>query len=132
MASKAKLILGTPASYLATCLSVNFYGLADGKVYLIYSRFCDHNSNNSGLEFVFALHEEFFFEYERNLLFALDNEGEMRLISHEMVDKPEPKIKIIKVARNLNSFGEAQKILNEFTSTNVSFIDEGKFETDLT
>lgn len=131
MVSKARLILGTPASYLATCLPVNFYGLADGKVCLIYSRFCDYNSNKSGLEFVFAIHEEFFYDYERNLLFTVDSEGEKRLISHELVDKPEPKIKIIKVARNLNSFGEAQKILNEFTSINVSFIDEGKFETDL-
>ena len=112
MVSKARLILGTSASYLATRLPVNFYGLPDGKVCLIYSRFCDYNSETSGLEFVFALHEEFFYDYERDLLFTVDNKGEKRLISHEMVDKQDPKIKIIKVAHNLNSFGEAQKILN--------------------
>jgi hypothetical protein len=86
-------------------------GLPDGKVYIIYSRFYEINFNNSGLEFVFAVHEEFLFDYKNEKLLTVTPLGQP--INTVLVDKPEPKIKILKVYRNVNTYSQAQKLLNE-------------------
>ena len=111
MESKARLIHRTYLTYLPTTLPVNFYGLPDGKVYIIYSRFYEINFNNSGLEFVFAVHEEFLFDYKNEKLLTVTPLGQP--INAVLVDKPEPKIKILKVYRNVNTYSQAQKLLNE-------------------
>jgi hypothetical protein len=111
MESKARLIHRTYLTYLPTTLPVNFYGLPDGKVYIIYSRFYEINFNNSGLEFVFAVHEEFLFDYKNEKLLTVTPLGQP--INTVLVDKPEPKIKILKVYRNVNTYSQAQKLLNE-------------------
>lgn len=111
MESMARLIHKTYLTYLPTTLPVNFYGLPDGKVYIIYSRFYEINFDTSGLEFVFAVHEEFLFDYQNEKLFSVAPLG--KPINAVLVDKPEQKIKILKVYRNVNSYSQAQKILNE-------------------
>jgi len=113
MEFKARLIHKTNMSYLQTSLPVNFYGLPDGKVYLVYSRFYEIDFNRSGLEFVLATHEEFSYDYDSGDLY-LSNDGKSLLpVFPEMVDKPDPVIKIFKVYRNFNSYGDAQLHLNE-------------------
>lgn len=111
MKPKARLIHKTYMTYLPTTLPVNFYGLPDGKVYIIYSRFYEINFDSSGLEFVFAVHEEFLFDYKNEKLLSA-NLPQQPLIA-EMVDKPEPRIKILKVYRSFNSYGQAQNFLDE-------------------
>jgi hypothetical protein len=113
MESMARLIHKTYTTYLPTTLPANFYGFPDGKVYIIYSRFYEINFDKSGLEFVFAEHEEFRYDYESDKIYLWENETRKRPVFAEIVDKPEPKIKIVKVYRSLNSYGEAQKLLEK-------------------
>jgi hypothetical protein len=47
----AKLIYKSHMTYIPTNLPVQFYGLPDGKVYLIYARFYDIKFGKSGLVF---------------------------------------------------------------------------------
>ena len=112
MESNVRLIHKTYMSYFPTSLPVSFYGLPDGKVYIIYSRFYEVDFDHSGLEFVFAVHEEFSFNFRASRLFILENSKKLFPVLSEMVDKPEPNFKIIKVLRNLNSYNEAESILN--------------------
>ena len=130
MELKAKLIHRACASYLATSLPVNFYGLPNGNICLVYSRFYEISFDRSELEFVFALHDEFYYDYEKSLLFIINSEGEKKFVRDEMVDKPEPKIRIIKVARSLNSYNDAQKNLNEMISVIVGSENTSKMEKD--
>ncbi|QGY43764.1 hypothetical protein GM418_08865 [Maribellus comscasis] len=131
MEQSVRLIHKTCTSYLATILPVNFYGLPDGHIYLIYSRFYEISFQRSGLEFVFAKHEEFTYDFAGQRLFFINSEGQKRLAFYEMVDKPNPHIKIIKILRNLSSYNEAQKVLIETASAMIeSVTPDNQEETD--
>lgn len=119
MDNTTKLIHQTHISHLPTTLPVNFYGLQNGDVYVIYSRFYEKDFDNSGLEFVFALHEEFFYDFEYDELIMKEKNKRLFSVFPEMVDKPEPKIKIKKVSRKLKSYSEALKVLNGMVSKKV-------------
>lgn len=112
MKNFAKLIHKSHITYLPTNLPVQFYGLPDGKVYLIYARFFEIKFKRSDLEFVLAEHLEFSYNYTKEKLVPHGIDNKIPIYS-EMVDKPEPKIKILKVSRDFNSFTEAFVQLNK-------------------
>jgi len=99
-------------SYLPTAFPAHFYGMPNGKVYLIYSRFYDIKFGESGLEFVFAIHQEFLYDYKKEKIIPNDKIKKTSPISAESIDKPYPKIKIININRDINSYGEALNFLN--------------------
>ncbi len=108
----AKLIHKSFVTYLPTNFPVQFYGLPDGKVYIIYARFYEIKYQRSGLEFILAEHLEFSYNYEEEKLISTGNHDTKKAIYAELVDKPDPKIKIIKVNREFNSFAAAFAELN--------------------
>jgi hypothetical protein len=112
----AKMIYRTFKSHLPTGLPVNYYGLPNGDVYIIYSRFYQKGFDNQGLEFVFAYHEEFYYDYECENLILLENNRKLFPVMTDMIDKPNPKIRIRKVLRRLSSYTEAQSILNSMAT----------------
>jgi len=113
MILKAKLIHKTHTTYLPTSFPVHYYGMPNGKIYIVFSRFYEEDYGRSGLEFVFAVHREFSFDYEKEELNTnVDNAYPMPIYS-EMIDKPDPKIKTVKIYRNLKSYGEALSLLNQ-------------------
>jgi hypothetical protein len=99
-------------SYLPTAFPAHFYGMPNGNVYMIYSRFYDIKFGESGLEFVFALHKEFSYDYEKEKILPTNNIKKTSPIFAESIDKPHPKIKILKINRGINSYGEALNVLN--------------------
>jgi len=109
----AKLIHKTHTTYFSTPFPVHFYGMPNGKVYLVFSRFYEVDYGKTGLEFIFAVHKEFSFDYEKEELKAVYNKFYGTPVYSEMIDKPEPKIRTVKIYRNLNSYGEAQALLNK-------------------
>lgn len=113
MENFAKLIHKSHITYLPTNLPVQFYGLPDGKVYIIYARFYEIKFQRSGVEFVTAEHLEFLYNYTEEKLTTPGNHDSKKTVYPELVDKPNPKIKIIKVNREFNSFAEAFVELNK-------------------
>jgi len=113
MVPRAKLIHKTHTSYLSTPFPVHFYGMPNGKIYIVYSRFYEVDYGKTGLEFIFAVHKEFYYDYEKDELNAVHNDFFRNPIYSEMIDKPEPKIRTVKIYRDLNSYGEAQALLNQ-------------------
>lgn len=108
----AKLIYRSIISYFPSKMPVQFYGLPDGKVYVIYARFYEVKFDRTYLEFVFAEHKEFSYDYEKERLIPHEFETVKYPVYNEMVDKPEPKVEIVKTYRDISSFAEAFDRLN--------------------
>lgn len=112
METFVKLIHQANMTYLPTKLPAQFYGLPDGKVYLIFPRFYEIKFDRTYLEYVMAEHKEFSYDYENGKLVPHSLPRKNAPVYNEMVDKPEPKIKILKIYRNLTSFAQARALLN--------------------
>jgi hypothetical protein len=63
-----------------------FYGLPDGKVYIIYARFFEIKFQRSGLEFILAEHLEFSYNYAEEKLFSTGNQDTKKAVYAELVD----------------------------------------------
>lgn len=105
----AKIIHKTRISYLPTNFPVQFYGMPDGKVFLIYARSSKVNPTS---EFVFAEHKEFFYDNANNQLMYLKQGKSENAINNDMIDKPSPLYSIFKVSRTIKSYCEAFNELN--------------------
>jgi len=103
-------------TYFPTSLPVYFYGMPDNKIYLIYARFYDINFNKSGLEFVFAEQEDISINYETGQIITREYLKIDLNDFKEFVDRPDPRLKIVNVFRNLDTYSEAQVILNELAA----------------
>lgn len=112
MQNLAKLIHKTYASYLPTAFPAHYYGMPNGRIYVIYSRFYEIRFGGSGLEFVFAVHKEFKYDYEKEIVMPRKKYNIKTPVFAEQVDKPDSKINIVKICRGLNSYGEAINLLN--------------------
>ena len=112
MQTIAKLIHRTYASYLPTAFPAHYYGMPNGRIYVIYSRFYEIRFGGSGLEFVFAVHKEFKYDYEKEIIIPRKKFRIKMPVFAESIDKPDSKINIVKICRGLNSYGEAIKLLN--------------------
>jgi hypothetical protein len=113
MESFAKLIYKANVSYFPSKMPVQFYGLPDGKVYVVFARFYAVKYDRTYLEFVFAEHKEFSYDFENEKLIPHGNYSGNIPVYNEIVDKPEPKVEIVKTLRNINSFAEAFDQLNK-------------------
>ncbi|HSO85420.1 MAG TPA: hypothetical protein VLQ91_02635 [Draconibacterium sp.] len=113
----AKLIHKSHVTYLPTNFPVQFYGLPDGKVYILFARFYEIKYQRSGIEFLTAEHLEFSYNYNEEKLISHGNSDANKSVYSELVDKPNPKIKILKVNREFNSFAEAFAQLNKKAET---------------
>lgn len=112
MEVKARIIYKSYMTYFQTFLPVYFYGMPNGKIYCIYAQFYEINPGKSGLEFVFAEHEDLAYDYESDeLLFK--NFKKISLPEFiDIVDKPDQRIKTLKIYGNIDSYAEAQEFLN--------------------
>ena len=108
----AKPIHVASVSYLPTPFQVQYFGLPNGKIYFIFSRYYKTTSGHSDIEFVFAIHNEFFFDYEKELVLQHGNLLHPKVVFPELVDKPELNFEEIKVARDIRSYAEALVLLN--------------------
>ena len=113
MQTLAKLIHRTYASYLPTAFPAHYYGMPNGRIYVIYSRFYEIRFGGSGLEFVFAVHKEFKYDYEKEIIIPKKKFMIKMPVFAEQVDKPDLQFNIVKICRGLNSYGEAINLLNK-------------------
>jgi hypothetical protein len=105
----AKIIHKTHLSYLPTFYPVQFYGMPNGKVFFVYAR---DSEIKTVLEFVFAEHKEFSYDYVNHKLMMLRNGKIEKAISNEMIDKPGPEYLVFKVSRSIGSYSDAFHEIN--------------------
>lgn len=113
MKSLAKLIYQTCATYRPTAFPAHYYGMPNGKIYLVFSRFYKGGFNSSGLEFVFAEHNDFSFDYESETIVSKQENTNKKQIFAEQVDSPNTKFNIFSINRKLRSYAEAFSFLNK-------------------
>jgi len=113
MKTVAKLIHQSNMTYIPTNLPVRFYGLPNGRVYLLYARFFMSHAQKTGIEYVLAEHEEFDFDYEKDEL--VPRSTSRFPVYREMVDKPNPLFHILQVNREVQSYDEAVQHLLSVT-----------------
>lgn len=112
MKSIAKLIHRTYASYLPTAFPAHYYGMPNGKIFLVFSRFYELSYGKTGLEFVFAEHKDYSYDYATETIIPQKHKEIKSPVFAEEVDNPKSKINILTVSRKLKSYGEAQVYLN--------------------
>ncbi len=112
METAAKLVYQTYATYLPTGFPAQYYGMPNGKIYLVFSRFYDKTFGKSGQEFVFAEHKNFKFDYENDTIIACDEEQKHNPVFVEYIDNPSSRFDILSISRKLKSYGEAQRFIN--------------------
>ena len=112
MKAFAKLVYRTYITYLPTAFSAQYYGMPNGKIYLVFSRFYKAAFGKSELEFVFAEHNDFSFDYEKETIIPYENQHKQSRTFAEHVDNPNSKFNILSINRKLKSFGEAETFLN--------------------
>ncbi len=113
MEQKARLIYKSYMTYFHTFLPVYFYGMPNGKVYCFYARFIDNKTNRAGLEFIFARHDDFSYDYDSDRITTCGYLEINRQAFTELVDKPEQRITELKICGNLSSYAEAHSFINQ-------------------
>ena len=103
-------------TYFPTSLPVYFYGMPDGSIYIVYTRFYEINFNNPGLEFVFAELDDFSIDFESGQIFLRKYIKISLAGFKEKTDQPDPRLRIFKVVRNIESYTEAQAFINNLAS----------------
>ncbi|WP_319480009.1 hypothetical protein [uncultured Draconibacterium sp.] len=117
MKSLSRLIHKSSMTFLPTHYPVHFYGLPDGKVYLCFARFYKAAFNNTDLEFVFARHNDFVYNYNEEVIIPM---AEFRApVYNEMVDNPDPDITILEVRRDIRSYTEAVQYIDTLNLTDI-------------
>lgn len=111
MEQNARLINKSYMSYLPTTLPVYYYGMPNGEIVLVYARHYTKKFNVTGLEFVFAVQEDFTYDFESDKILNRRYNGISKKEFAEVTNCPNPRIKINKVYRNLNSYAEARLFL---------------------
>lgn len=106
----AKLIHQSYITYMPTKLPVRFYGMPDGKVYMVYARFCKKAPDKTDVEYVLAEHEEFSYDYNKGVL--IPKMATRYPVYSEMVDKPNPVFNILQVNQEIKSYSEAVDLLH--------------------
>jgi hypothetical protein len=113
MIPAAKLLYRSNMTYLPSNLPVQYYGLPDGKVHIVYGRFYDAGYGKSGVEYVFAVHREFSYNYNLEKIVPKDFSAFNFPFDNSILDNQNPKINIVNVTRNIHSLSDAFNLLNE-------------------
>lgn len=117
----AKLIHKTYASFLSTVFPVHYYGFPDGKICILFSRFYKKECGGSGIEFVYAVHKDFNFDYNNEVITS-KNKTDKTPVFAETIDNADSKYEIIRTCREVTSYAEAIKQLT-FVNTEIVFIN---------
>ncbi|MDX8340489.1 hypothetical protein SLH46_14905 [Draconibacterium sp. IB214405] len=113
----SKLIHKSYMTFLPTHYPVHFYGLPDGKVYLCFARFYEMGFGKTDMEFVFARHNDFGYNYENEVLVPCT---EFRApVYNEMVDNPDPDITILEVRRDIETYPKAVEYISDLYKSNL-------------
>jgi hypothetical protein len=118
----AKLIHKTYASFLSTVFPVHYYGFPDGKICILFSRFYKKECGGSGIEFVYAVHKDFNFDYNNEVITS-KNKTDKTPVFAETIDNADSKYEIIRTCREVTSYAEAIKQLT-FVNTEIVFINQ--------
>ena len=109
----SRLLFKSYMAYLPTSLPVYFYGMPDNKIYLVYARNYEKSFDETGLEFVFAYHKDFTYDYDSYTIYYRNTIETSLSDFIDTIEQPSQRLKIKKVYRKINSYSRAQKKLEK-------------------
>lgn len=124
MESFAKLLYKSNTSLIHTSLPVYYFGMPNGKVYILYARFYEVKFEKSDLEYVIAVHKDFIFDVQQQKVTSLHQVKNSNLSPGQLFDQAEPNYKIKDVKRNIETFKEAIAIINKKAEKMVRRLEE--------
>lgn len=112
MKTKARLIYKSVNTCFQTFLPVYFYGMTDGNMIILFTRYKSNDPRNTKQEWVLALHLDFSYDYESDTIFTngLQKIGIEEFM--ELADDLEQRVKTIRTFGDFSSNAEAQKYFN--------------------
>ncbi|HSM48696.1 MAG TPA: hypothetical protein VK872_12825 [Draconibacterium sp.] len=112
MEIKTRLLCKSQLTYFSTDMPVYFYGMPNGRIFCFFARFLEVRLNQSILEFVFAVHEDFTYDYESGKIIAYGYKETCISDYAEIVNSPDQRIRIMNVYPFLESYADAHLFLN--------------------
>ena len=112
MEIKTHLLCKSQLTYFSTDMPVYFYGMPNGRIFCFFARFSEVRLNHSILEFVFAVHEDFNYDYDSGKIIAYGFKETSISDYAEIVNGPDQRIRIMNVYQFLESYADAQVFLN--------------------
>jgi len=108
----ARLIYKSYSTCFHTFLPVYFYGMPNGRIYVLFALKRIVNIENSVIEWTLARHYDFHFDYETDMIYDVQNReiGVQEFI--EYADKLEQRVNVLKTYGNFASYNEAGQYFN--------------------
>lgn len=113
MTTKSRLIYKSNNTCFLTFLPVYFYGMPDGRVLVCYTEFKSDRQDDTTQEWVVALHCDFTFDYETDVICTFENQEVCIEEFMELADTLEQRVKPLKTFGTFYNNTEAQQFFNQ-------------------
>jgi hypothetical protein len=112
MKTKTRLIYKSLNTCFQTYLPVYFYGMNDGRMIVLHTRFKSNDPYDTTQEWVLAMHCDFSYDFESDTILtnALEKIGIEEFM--DLADDLEQRVKTIKTFGDFSSNAEAQQHFN--------------------
>ena len=112
MKTKTHLIYKSLNTCFQTYLPVYFYGMKDGRMIVLFTRFKTNDPRDTTQEWVLAMHCDFSYDYDSDTILtnALEEIGIEEFM--DLADDLEQRIKTLATFGNFSSNAEAQQYFN--------------------
>ncbi len=113
MSTKSRLIYKSNNTCFQTFLPVSFYGMPDGRMLVCYTQFSSENEDDTTQEWVLALHADYTYDYETDVIHTLETQEVGIEEFMELADTLEQRVKPLRKFGKFYNNTEAQQYFNQ-------------------
>lgn len=113
MKVKSKLIYQSDNSCFQTFLPVYFYGMPDGKMLVVFTRFKNEDPMDTMQEWIVALHLDYHYDFSTGKIFTSENQEIDITEFMDLADNLEQRVRPLEWFGSFYSNHEAQSYLNQ-------------------
>lgn len=113
MSIKSRLIYKSNNTCFQTFLPVSFFGMPDGRMLVCYTQFRNDDEDDTTQEWVVALHADFTYDYETDVIYTLETQEVDIEEFMELADTLEQRVKPLKTFGKFYNNTEAQQFFNQ-------------------
>lgn len=113
MTIKSRLIYKSNNTCYQTYLPVYFYGMPDGRMLVCHTKFRSEDQDDTTQEWVVALHLDFTYDYESDIIYTLETQEVDIEEFMELADTLEQRVKPLKTFGKFYNNTEAQQFFNQ-------------------
>ncbi len=130
MKTKSKLIYRSENTCFQTLLPVYFYGMPDGKMLVLYTRFKSENPLDTTQEWIVAQHLDFTYNFESGRIYTMTGQEVSFEEFMELADNLEQRIRPLEWFGSFYNNREAQSYFNHHKYNMLNKTKTIKIEAD--